>query len=220
MGYKMKKLITKRNKERRDDRKIEYIVIHYTGNKTDTAENNAKYFYDTYRGASAHYFVGTKYVYQAVDDKDVAWSVGVNYGNNNLYGKVTNANSISVEMCSKDGVIPSATFANTVALVKKLMQKYNIHASRVVRHYDVCSKRCPGWDGWIPPKEELWKKFKKQIGSASTSKTTTATAKKSVQAVAIEVLQGKWGNGADRKKKLEEAGYDYAEVQREVNKLV
>ena len=219
MGYKLKKLITKVNKEPCANRKIEYLVLHYTGNLTDTAENNAKYFYGAYRGASAHYFVGTKYVYQVVEDKDAAWAVGVNYGSNNLYGKCTNYNSISIEMCSKNGVIPSATFNNTVTLTKKLMQKYNIQASHVVRHWDVCSKRCPGWDGWLPPKEDLWKKFKKQIGSASTSKTET-TAKKSVQAMAIEVLQGKWGNGADRKKKLEDAGYNYADVQREVNKLV
>lgn len=36
----------------------------------------------------------------------------------------------------------------------------------------------------------------------------------------VEVLQGKWGNGADRKARLEAAGYDYAEVQAKVNTLV
>ena len=37
--------------------------------------------------------------------------------------------------------------------------------------------------------------------------------------VAREVLNGKWGNGADRKKRLTEAGYDYNAVQKEVNRL-
>lgn len=37
--------------------------------------------------------------------------------------------------------------------------------------------------------------------------------------MAKEVLQGKWGNGEDRKKRLEQAGYNYAQVQNEVNKL-
>lgn len=46
------------------------------------------------------------------------------------------------------------------------------------------------------------------------------TAKKSISEVAQEVLNGKWGNGADRKKKLTEAGYDYNKVQAEVNNLV
>ena len=35
--------------------------------------------------------------------------------------------------------------------------------------------------------------------------------------IAKEVLAGKWGNGADRKKKLTEAGYDYAVIQAIVN---
>lgn len=48
----------------------------------------------------------------------------------------------------------------------------------------------------------------------------TAEAKKSVDEIAREVIQGKWGNGTDRKKRLEAAGYNYTEVQAKVNKLV
>ena len=43
---------------------------------------------------------------------------------------------------------------------------------------------------------------------------------KSVDELAREVLQGKWGNGAERKKRLEAAGNDYAAVQKKVNQLV
>ena len=42
---------------------------------------------------------------------------------------------------------------------------------------------------------------------------------KSVDELDREVLQGKWGNGAERKKRLEAAGYDYAAVQKKVNQL-
>ena len=45
-------------------------------------------------------------------------------------------------------------------------------------------------------------------------------AKKSVDEVAREVIQGKWGNGAERKKRLTEAGYDYNEVQKKVNQMI
>ena len=48
----------------------------------------------------------------------------------------------------------------------------------------------------------------------------TEVQKKSVEAVAKEVILGKWGNGSARKKKLTEAGYDYSEVQKMVNKLL
>lgn len=43
--------------------------------------------------------------------------------------------------------------------------------------------------------------------------------KKSVTEVAKEVLAGDWGNGDDRKNRLTAAGYDYATVQAEVNRL-
>lgn len=49
--------------------------------------------------------------------------------------------------------------------------------------------------------------------------TTEQGAGKSVDELAREVLQGKWGNGAERKKRLEAAGYDYAAVQKKVNQL-
>lgn len=49
--------------------------------------------------------------------------------------------------------------------------------------------------------------------------TTEQGAGRSVDELAREVLQGKWGNGAERKKRLEAAGYDYAAVQKKVNQL-
>lgn len=51
------------------------------------------------------------------------------------------------------------------------------------------------------------------------SSSSVSSNKKSVAEIAKEVLQGKWGNGDDRKKKLTAAGYDYSSVQAEVNKL-
>lgn len=41
--------------------------------------------------------------------------------------------------------------------------------------------------------------------------------KKSVDEIAMEVLDGKWGSGQTRKKMLTLAGYDYAKVQSKVN---
>ena len=43
---------------------------------------------------------------------------------------------------------------------------------------------------------------------------------KSNQVIAKEVLDGKWGNGADRRERLTKAGYDYDKVQSIVNALV
>lgn len=54
--------------------------------------------------------------------------------------------------------------------------------------------------------------------NAKLSGSSTTTSKKSNAEIAKEVIAGKWGNGTDRKKKLEAAGYNYMTIQAEVNK--
>lgn len=44
--------------------------------------------------------------------------------------------------------------------------------------------------------------------------------RKSSEEIAEEVIAGLWGNGEERRRRLEAAGYDYDEVQREVNKIL
>lgn len=43
---------------------------------------------------------------------------------------------------------------------------------------------------------------------------------KSVDEVAREVIRGEWGNGSDRRQRLEAAGYDYDTVQNRVNAIL
>lgn len=43
---------------------------------------------------------------------------------------------------------------------------------------------------------------------------------KPIAEVAREVIAGKWGNGEERERRLTEAGYDYDEVQNEVNRIL
>lgn len=47
-----------------------------------------------------------------------------------------------------------------------------------------------------------------------------STSRKSVNELAIEVINGKWGNGESRKRALLNAGYNYEAVQKEVNRLL
>lgn len=85
---------------------IQYLVFHYTGNDGDAARNNAAYFQNNIVKASAHYFVDDTTVYRSVPELRVAWAVGgKKYANADLtgggtmYGKITNTNSISIELC-------------------------------------------------------------------------------------------------------------------------
>ena len=60
---------------------------------------------------------------------------------------------------------------------------------------------------------------KLQAAGFSAFITTGQGTSKSVDELAREVLQGKWGNGAERRQRLEAAGYDYNAVQNKVNQL-
>jgi GH25 family lysozyme M1 (1,4-beta-N-acetylmuramidase) len=68
---------------------------------------------------------------------------------------------------------------------------------------------------YAPKKEE-----EKPVQKKPTTTKKPAPEKKSVDEVAKEVLEGKWGNGEVRKKKLKAAGYDYDKVQEKVNDLI
>ena len=52
------------------------------------------------------------------------------------------------------------------------------------------------------------------------SKPAPAPEKKSVDTIAKEVIRGSWGNGSERKQRLEAAGYNYSEVQSRVNAML
>ena len=62
--------------------------------------------------------------------------------------------------------------------------------------------------------------IKTETVAVSQAPKPSVTPKKPIQEIAREVINGKWGNGDVRKQRLASAGYNYAEVQNEVNKLL
>lgn len=151
------KMISPYNYSSRSGKPIKYIVLHYTGNKGDTAKNNAVYFNGGDRNASAHYFVDDNEIIQVVEDNNAAWSVG---DGNGAY-EITNKNSISIEMCcNSNGVVSEKTELKALELTKSLQSKYNISNSNVVRHYDASRKICPNWsqNDW-----SRWVNFKNKL---------------------------------------------------------
>lgn len=174
-----------------------YIVIHYTANRTDNAPNNAKYFHNNVTGTSAHYFIDANNVVRSVPDDYTAYAVGKDYrsqGGGSMYGIITNANSISIELTSVNGAIAQGTIDNAITCVKALMQKYGIPAKNVYRHYDVNGKFCPGWAGWIPPNESIWKEFKKRLESNIVQEPTIQPVpvefKVKIKAATLNVMKG------------------------------
>lgn len=58
------------------------------------------------------------------------------------------------------------------------------------------------------------------VQKTSAGSAPSAPAKKDNTTIAREVIAGAWGKGADRKNRLQAAGYDYNAVQAEVNRLM
>ena len=89
-----------------------------------------------------------------------------------------------------------------------------------------------GYDNFLQVKSEAnhlikeaedKKKAAEEAAKAAKEKAYQETiAKKAaeVENLAKEVIQGKWGNGQERKDKLTAAGYDYSEIQAKVNELL
>lgn len=57
-------------------------------------------------------------------------------------------------------------------------------------------------------------------GKAPEVVPTPTPSQKSVDELAQEVIRGEWGNGSDRRARLESAGYDYDAVQERVNEIL
>ena len=139
---------------------IAYLVVHYTGNRGDTAKNNADYFAREVTGTSAHYFVDEREVWQSVPENHAAWHCGTK--GTYYHPTCRNSNSIGVEVCmlDKQGRVRQASVDRAAALVRELMQRYGIPPDRVVRHYDVTHKDCPAPMVQNPA---LWQAFQNKL---------------------------------------------------------
>lgn len=63
-------------------------------------------------------------------------------------------------------------------------------------------------------------KYIRGYGVPTYDKENATEGRKTASAIAHEVIKGKWGNGAERKARLEKEGYDYGEIQLLVNQLL
>ena len=168
-----------------------YIAIHYVG-AVSTAANNATYFYSTYRGASANYFVDEKEIWQVVEDNDTAWAVGGSVYKNTkhpYYGIAKNSNTLSIEMCvkKKNGkwYYEPKTIEYTAWLVQQLMKKYSIPAKNVIRHYDVTGKPCPA--NYLD--DTSWKSLHSQL-TGQSNQSTSKPAEKPSTVTGVESYNG------------------------------
>lgn len=163
------KSISYDSSKKRSRSDIKYIVIHYTAGDGDTAVNEGNYFKNTnIRAAGAHFFIDQAGdIVKSVDLNRIAWAVGGNKysdcaktGGGKYYGKCTNANSVSIELCDIAKKRPSKLQIEAVKKTIKHIRKYCPNAKTVIRHFDVNGKHCPA----TMISGSLWKQFLKDIG--------------------------------------------------------
>jgi len=180
------KHLTKVNKGKKGDNNPEWIILHFVG-ASGQAMDNAEYFEEEYRGASAGYFVDPKVIVQVVEDDTPSWTIGdgkrTRKGKHNGYvneGGATSTNSISIELCQDvttgkdawDWEFHPDTVDKAEWLVRKLQKDHNIDDDHVIRHFDATGKPCPGnwqddnWAKWWEFKDRLEKDIKQPAPSA------------------------------------------------------
>ena len=182
-------------------------MVHFTATLA-SARNNATYFArNEGQGASAHYFVDdiTPEIYQSVAEGDTAWHAG---------DWQMNCRAIGIEVVSAGEDFSATEVEKLGWLVRKLMAKYGIGASGVIRHYDVTGKLCPAPYGAA----SKWAALKAAItGGAASGGTTEAAPSGTVEELARAVIRGDYGNGAERKRRL---GSLYDAVRDRVNEIL
>ena len=188
-------------------RAIDRIVVHFTATLA-SARNNATYFSrNEGQGASAHYFVDdiTPEIYQSVAEGDTAWHAG---------DWQMNCRAIGIEVVSAGEDFSATEVEKLGWLVRKLMAKYGIGASGVIRHYDVTGKLCPA--PYVAASK--WAALKAAItGGVVSGGTTPAAPGGTVAELARRVIAGEFGNGDARRAAL---GSRYSEVQAEVSRIL
>lgn len=172
-----------------------YLVVHYTAVPGDTAENNGKYFARADTGkTSAHYFVDEHKIVRSVPEEYVAYHCG---GNIYYHPECRNGNSIGVEICTKGGpgnyFFDPDALENAKYLLRQLMEKYEIPADRVVRHWDVTHKVCPA--PFVGAGADAWKEFKGGLTVYQKLENVPEWAKATVQKLVDKDILNGDGNG-------------------------
>lgn len=224
------------NKTSPRDHAIDTITIHcMAGNLS--VETCANVFAPTSRKASSNYGVGSDgRVGCYVDEADRSWCSS---------NKANDMRAITIEVANDGGAdtgwhVSGVAMSSLIKLVADVCKRNNIHklvwsdskddrinhrnGCNMTVHKDFKNKDCPG--AYLMSKmpyiaDEVNKLLGASGGSSVSGVVPSNPAPvKSLDEVAKEVINGKWGNGSERKERLEASGYVYSAVQAKVNELL
>lgn len=223
------------NKTSPRNHKIDTITIHcMAGNLT--IETCANVFAPTSRQASSNYGVGTDgRIGCYVDENDRSWCSS---------NKANDMRAITIEVANDGGAdtgwhVSGVAMNSLIKLVADVCKRNNIkklvwsdnkddrinhrNGCNMTVHRDFKNKACPG-DYLMSKMSYIADEVNKLLGASCDSTSSgvvnnNTSPAKTLDDIAKEVINGKWGNGSERKERLEAAGYVYSAVQAKVNEL-
>ncbi|MEF2736596.1 MAG: N-acetylmuramoyl-L-alanine amidase [Bifidobacterium choerinum] len=163
------------------------------------------------RQTSAHYVAEAGRVACLVAPGDRAWACGdgINVGSGG------NDKSISIECNWRQSDGDYDTIAQLVADLRTTYGDLPLKP-----HRTWTSTECPGTYDLARIDRLARQKAGQKVPTAAPAKPAVKpSGKLTVDQIAREVINGKWGNGADRMARLKAAGYDAAAVQAKVNEI-
>lgn len=194
---------------------IDKITIHHMAGDL-SVETCGNLFAKPRYEASSNYGIGSDgRVGLYVDEGDRAWA-SASPGNDNR------AVNIEVANCATGGDWPvsDAAYRKLIDLCVDICQRNGIKAlnytggadGNLTEHRMFTATACPG--------PYLHERMGRIAAEVNNRLNKTSHPSETVTQVAREVIRGEWGNGSDRRQRLEAAGYDYDTVQDRVNAIL
>lgn len=228
---------------------IEYVILRvgYTGSSSKSPtvdsvfENNYKNAISAGLKVGAYYYSlatttamaqkEAEFVIKKLKGKTILYPVYIDMEDNTYQGKCSKSTLASVcnTFCNtikKAGYI-AGVYASLSWFNSKIGTITAEHTKWVAQYYKECQYK-GAYDMWQYSSSENVPGIAKNTDvswcykdfSKVTKPTPVVEAKKSIDEIAQEVIDGKWGNGDARKNALIKAGYDYNKVQSRVNEML
>ena len=169
-------------KKTRNQKNIQYIIIHYTGMQSARVSLNR--LKDLKSKVSCHYFITRQgEILRMVEDNKVAWHAGKSRWRNK---QNLNNQSIGIELQNKGHNLGYEKFSkiqikSLVDILRKLKRKYNIKKKNILGHSDIAPlrKKDPGekfpWELLSKKGLSIWYSNKREKSNYSNIKNRRDT---------------------------------------------
>ena len=157
------------NKKKRSKKEIKFIIIHYTGMKSEKAAIDR--LTNIQSQVSSHYFISKNgNITLLVPELYIAWHAGKSKWKDKSF---LNKNSIGIEITNPGHRFEYKNYTNKqinsiVILIKYLLNKYKISKKNVLAHSDIAPdrKKDPGekfpWEYLAKKKLSIWHNIRQQ----------------------------------------------------------